>query len=106
MGNIWIFDGVSIVPCPKCGGVLRTGEEWDTDPEWGGNRQCSIISCKNCGRFWNDEDMEEGTEPNLYDDQGNLLGWDLEGYWVNGCEGPIKPLSDGTFLTPSTVRDY
>lgn len=105
MGNIWIFNHYSIVPCPLCGGLLRSGEEWDTDPEWGGNLQDFIISCKSCGHFWNEDDMHDGKAPNISDRHHNILGWDLDGYWVNGCEGPVKPLPDGTYASDYVESD-
>jgi hypothetical protein len=73
--------------CPKCGGILLWEQVYDWPPFLGGDYLGDVIHCKKCSTEWEyDASFPVGT----FDDKEMLIGWSQNGYYVNGCEGPVR----------------
>jgi hypothetical protein len=86
---------VCAVPCLKCDGVVKYGDLLNLPAEEGGDYRGSYLSCTECG--WEAvqalDDTAEELPGEFFDVLFHLVGWDIQGFYVNCCEGPV--LEDG-----------
>lgn len=86
-------------PCPQCGGVVGFGDVMSWPAEHGGEYRGSYLSCSRCSWITDvlideDEYDDEDLPAEFFDIHEQVLGWDINGYYVNCCEGPV--LEGGT----------
>lgn len=90
-------DGEFCRLCPKCNtGILLWMSVFDWPYFLGGEWLDQIIRCTRCGTVW---EFVASFPPGTFDDKENLIGWALNGYYINGCEGPIRADKRHFFIT-------
>ncbi len=93
------YDFFFAAPCPECGGQLKGGMIFNWPPECGGDPVGDLVRCDGCREEWLNYfyETECDTPPaEIYSDEGGLsIGWSADGYYIFGCEGPIKERTDG-----------
>lgn len=81
---------VSVVPCPRCDGVVYYGDVLTNPPDY--EYRGHFLECRACG--WEAEQLTYSTDEDLpdefFDSVFHLVGWSLNGVYVNCCEGPVR----------------
>lgn len=88
-GETWQYpSGEFCVLCPKCNtGTLLWEQLFDWPPFLGGDFVDDVIRCTRCGTEW---EFEASFPPGTFDEHEQLIGWSLNGFYINGCEGPVR----------------
>lgn len=95
-------DGEFCCLCPKCNtGILVWMSVFDWPYFLGGEWLDQIIRCTRCGTVW---EFEASFPPGTFDDKEQLIGWSQNGYYINGCEGPIR-MDKRRFFVQFEVQD-
>ena len=92
---------VAVQPCPQCSSTVFFGELLNAPPESQEfDYRGMFLACGTCG--WDVEERLDDTSScmpgEFFDVLWHLVGWSLDGRYVNCCEGPVMEGGWGNHL--------